>query len=192
MPSAVPDFYLEDGEGETPSDEEDEATGGLNRRPSADHNDQSSLVRQASLGKRTKPTLTTIKSAESIGSPAKRPYMPSLQSPPQIVTPKVSRSRLRDSSVLFDDSSPSSEELSMKFGDTRNNEFPSYQRYVITRAHLNVAEVLGHLSIRKIVNIVDEELSMLKFPTPFPTTLQMQQIRPLFFLLVALVRSMRT
>jgi hypothetical protein len=75
MPSAVPDFYLEEGEGETPSDEEDETAGGLNRRPSTDHNDQSSLVRQASLGKRTKPTLTTIKSVESIraeGSPAYR------------------------------------------------------------------------------------------------------------------------
>lgn len=122
MPSAVSDFYLEEGEGETPSDEEDEATGGLsNGRPSTEHNDLSSLMRQASFGKRTKPKLTTIKSAESIrgeSSPANRLHLPSLQSPPQIITPKVSRSRLRESSVLFDDSSPSSEEMSMRFGNT--------------------------------------------------------------------------
>lgn len=125
MPSAVPDFYLEDGECETPSDEEDEATRGLhNRAPSTDHNDRSSLVRQASLGKRTKPKLTTIKSADSIrgeDSPVNRSYMPSFQLPQQVITPITSRSRLRDSSVLFDDSSPSSEEHSMRFNNSPIN-----------------------------------------------------------------------
>ncbi|KAE9990438.1 hypothetical protein Vi05172_g9791 [Venturia inaequalis] len=125
MPSAAPDFYLEDGEGETPSDEEDEATGGLhNRSLSTDHNDRSSLVRQASLGKRTKPKLTTIKSADNThgeSSPVNRPYMPSFQLPQQVLTPKTSRSRLRDSSVLYDDSSPSSEEQSMKFNNSPIN-----------------------------------------------------------------------
>jgi hypothetical protein len=126
MPSTVPDFYLEDGEGETPSDEEEEAGGGLNGRPSTDHNDQSSLVRQASLGKRSKPILTTIRGAESSrveGSPATRSQVPSLQSPPQMLTPKASQPRIRESSVLFDNSSPSSEELSINFGDLQNKEY---------------------------------------------------------------------
>ncbi|TID16629.1 epidermal growth factor-like type 3 [Venturia nashicola] len=122
MPSAVPDFYLEDGEGETPSDEEDEATGGLNNQTlPTDHHDRSSLVRQASIGKRTKPKLTTIKSMDGIlgeSSPVNRSYMPSFQSPQQLVKPKTSQSQLRDSSVLFDDSSPSSEEQSMRFNNS--------------------------------------------------------------------------
>lgn len=123
MPSAVPDFYLE--EGETPSDEEDEATRGLDdRAPSTDHNDESSLFRQASLGKRRKPKLTTIKSADSLRgeeSPVNRSYMPSFQSPQHVVTPKLSRSRLRDSSGFFDDSPPSSEEQSMRFNNSPIN-----------------------------------------------------------------------
>ncbi|QDS73066.1 hypothetical protein FKW77_009777 [Venturia effusa] len=125
IPSAMPDFYLEDGEGETPSDEEESTPGGLhNRTPSADHNDRSSLVRQASLGKRTKPKLTTIKSADSMrgeDSTLNRSYMPSFQSSPRLVSPKTSRSRLRDSSVLFDDSSPSSEGQSMRFNNSPIN-----------------------------------------------------------------------
>jgi len=60
IPSGVPEFYLEEGEGDTPSDEEDVG------KPSPPRAIQPvGIVRQASLGKKTKPTLTTIRSSDN-------------------------------------------------------------------------------------------------------------------------------
>jgi hypothetical protein len=63
FPTDVPDFYLEDA-----SDDDD-----VVNRPTPGNSDSTSvpnngsgLVRQASLGKRTKPTLTTIKSGDAV------------------------------------------------------------------------------------------------------------------------------
>jgi hypothetical protein len=69
FPSDVPDFYLEDG-----SDDEGTVTGAspnIDNARGGENNNGGGLVRQASLGKRTKPTLTTIKSGETA-----RPVMP--------------------------------------------------------------------------------------------------------------------
>lgn len=59
IPSGIPEFYLEEGEAETPSDEEDTAM------PMAGTREEGGIVRQVSLGKKTKPTLTTIKGGDT-------------------------------------------------------------------------------------------------------------------------------
>ena len=56
IPSGVPEFYLEDGEGETNSDDDM-----IDYYDGQDHGPKP-LVRQASLGKRAKPTLTVVSS----------------------------------------------------------------------------------------------------------------------------------
>ena len=118
IPAEIPDFYLEDA-----SDEEDEAEAGADGHDlrETDHNEKSGLVRQASLGKRSKPNLTTIKSGENL-----RPVLPSnaqaaiatAQSPQAQRAAKQAFSRSQASpiggggSILLDPSSSSEESLS--------------------------------------------------------------------------------
>ena len=65
IPSGASDFYF-DEEG-TPSEEDAPGISEDGRESRAgDHDDQSGLVRKASLGRRTKPSLTTIKSGDSL------------------------------------------------------------------------------------------------------------------------------
>ncbi|OCL03168.1 hypothetical protein AOQ84DRAFT_227891 [Glonium stellatum] len=65
IPSGANGFYF-DEEG-TPSEEDLPTTSEDGRESRAgDHDDQSGLVRKASLGRRTKPSLTTIKSGDSL------------------------------------------------------------------------------------------------------------------------------
>lgn len=65
IPSGTSDFYF-DEEG-TPSEEDAPGISEDGRESRAgDHDDQSGLVRKASLGRRTKPSLTTIKSGDSL------------------------------------------------------------------------------------------------------------------------------
>lgn len=64
IPSGVPEFYLEEGEGETPSDDEDAKYTPPRTVPVLEEV-PIGIVRQASLGKKSKPTLTTIKSSDS-------------------------------------------------------------------------------------------------------------------------------
>lgn len=65
IPSGASDFYFD--EGSTPSEEDVPGISEDGRESRAgDHDDQSGLVRKASLGRRTKPSLTTIKSGDSL------------------------------------------------------------------------------------------------------------------------------
>ncbi|OCK83804.1 hypothetical protein K432DRAFT_284295, partial [Lepidopterella palustris CBS 459.81] len=65
MPSGVHDFYFD--EEASPSEEDMPVTSEDGRESRAgDHDEQSGLVRKASLGRRTKPSLMTIKSGDSL------------------------------------------------------------------------------------------------------------------------------
>jgi hypothetical protein len=107
FPTDMADFYLHD-----PSDEDDVSTPRAipDRRDPRSDNEGSGLVRQASLGKRTKPTLTTIKSGETL-----RPAVP-LGTQSSVQRNASTRSRdvsspLGSGSVLLDPSSSSEESL---------------------------------------------------------------------------------
>ncbi|KAF2228578.1 hypothetical protein EV356DRAFT_457484 [Viridothelium virens] len=88
MPSsAAQDFYIEEGS-ESQSDVDGPYTGDERRQIRIGNADaQAGLVRQASLGKRGRPALTTIKSADNLRSD--RDLLPSQRSPS--LTPKESR-----------------------------------------------------------------------------------------------------
>ncbi|KAF2816865.1 uncharacterized protein BDZ99DRAFT_3447 [Mytilinidion resinicola] len=65
IPSNVQDFYFD--EDASPSDDDRPISVENGRESRAgDHDEQSGLVRQASIGRRTKPSLTTIKSGDSL------------------------------------------------------------------------------------------------------------------------------
>ncbi|KAF2502552.1 hypothetical protein BU16DRAFT_545850 [Lophium mytilinum] len=65
IPSNVQDFYFD--EDASPSDDDRPISIENGRESRAgDHDEQSGLVRQASIGRRTKPSLTTIKSGDSL------------------------------------------------------------------------------------------------------------------------------
>ena len=85
--SAAQDFYIEDGS-ESQSDVDGPYTGDQRRRVKINNAEtQAGLVRQASLGKRGRPALTTIRSGDNLRSD--RDLLPSQRSPP--LTPKESR-----------------------------------------------------------------------------------------------------
>jgi hypothetical protein len=81
------DYYMDDGDMRSDDDETVTSDYGRVSRQSSDPDDNSTsglvtpaLVRQASLGRRTKPSLMTIKSVDSLekkGAPMKRKPMPS-------------------------------------------------------------------------------------------------------------------
>ena len=63
--SVIPEFYNEEQD-VTPSETDERTPTGSRESTAADHTDRSGLVRQASLGKRGKPALTTIRSGENV------------------------------------------------------------------------------------------------------------------------------
>lgn len=113
IPSGVPEFYLEDGEGETPSDDEEAAKSTPPRAGAPIEEVPIGIVRQASLGKKSKPTLTTIKGSDNSRfdeaiSPQARPLrgLADYMSPRQgQMSPQASS--LNSGTVLLDASSPS-------------------------------------------------------------------------------------
>ncbi|KAF2199036.1 hypothetical protein GQ43DRAFT_133909 [Delitschia confertaspora ATCC 74209] len=68
IPAHVDDYYPEDDDIDFETDDEAPRISGENGRESrtGDHEERGNLVRQASLGRRTKPALTTIKSSGSL------------------------------------------------------------------------------------------------------------------------------
>jgi hypothetical protein len=101
IPSQMKDFYLE----ETPSDEDNDSTLDFDWEKDGEKVKESQLLRQASLGRRQKPALTTIRSGENLRAPAVL-----ASTPTQVFGAKTTRmshvaSILDGESVLLDASS---------------------------------------------------------------------------------------